>query len=116
MPLHVIGAGSGRTGTLSLRRALDELGFGPTYHMEEVVRRPSHVASWLRYARTGEVNWDEMFSGFGSGVDFPVSCAWEELATYYPDAKIVMTIRDPQAWWTSTEATIYPTARCSPGG
>jgi hypothetical protein len=114
MPLRVVGAGFGRTGTLSLKRALDELGFGPTYHMEEVVRRPSHVASWLRYARTGEVNWDGMFSGFGSGVDFPVSCVWEELAAYYPDAKIVLTIRDPQAWWTSTATTIYRTRTMFP--
>ena len=108
MPLQVVGAGFGRTGTLSLKRALDELGFGPTYHMEEVVRRPAHVASWLRYARTGEANWDEIFSGFGSAVDFPVSCVWEELAAHYPHAKIVLTIRDPQAWWVSTERTIYP--------
>lgn len=114
MPLQVVGAGFGRTGTLSLKRALDELGFGPTYHMEEVVRRPSHIASWLRYARTGEANWDEIFSGFGSGVDFPVSCVWEGLAAYYPDAKIVLSIRDPQAWWTSTETTIYPTRTMFP--
>jgi len=114
MPLEVVGAGFGRTGTLSLKRALDELGFGPTYHMEEVVTRASHIASWLRYARTGEANWEEIFSGFGSGVDFPVSCVWEELAAYYPDAKIVLTIRDPQAWWTSTETTIYPTRTMFP--
>jgi hypothetical protein len=114
MPLHVVGAGFGRTGTLSLKAALDDLGFGPTYHMEEVVRRPSHVASWLRYARTGEVSWDDIFSGFGSGVDFPVSCAWEELAAHYPFSKIVLTVRDPQAWWTSTDTTIYPTRTMFP--
>ena len=114
MALQVVGAGFGRTGTLSLKRALDELGFGPTYHMEEVVRRPSHVGHWLRYARTGEVNWDEIFSGFCSGVDFPVSCVWEELAAYYPDAKIVLTIRDPKSWWTSTKTTIYPTRTMFP--
>src|SRR3954471_16962331 len=67
-PMRVIGAGFGRTGTLSFKRALDDLGFGPTYHMQEVMRRPSHVDRWLRYARTGEVNWDELFAGFGSGV------------------------------------------------
>src|SRR5207249_7496960 len=88
-PMRVIGAGFGRTGTLSLKRALDDLGFGPTYHMEEVIRRSSHIDGWLRYARTGEVDWDALFSGFGSGVDFPVSCVWEELASHYPDAKVV---------------------------
>jgi hypothetical protein len=87
MSLRVVGAGFGRTGTLSLKRALEELGFGPTYHMQEVMRRPSHVAKWLRYARTGEVVWEELFSDFASGVDFPVSCVWDRLAAHYPDAK-----------------------------
>lgn len=114
MALQVIGAGFGRTGTLSLKQSLDELGFGPTYHMREVMRRPKHVASWLRYARSGEVDWDEMFAGFGSGVDFPVSCVWELLAAHYPDAKIVLTTRDPQAWWTSTQTTIYRTRTMFP--
>jgi hypothetical protein len=75
--------------------------------MEEVIRRPSHIDAWLRYARTGEVNWDELFSGFGSGVDFPVSCVWEDLASHYPDAKVVLSVRDPQRWWASTASTIY---------
>lgn len=105
--MRVVGAGFGRTGTLSLRAALEELGFGRTYHMQEVMRRPSHVGKWLRFARTGEVDWDDLFAGFGSGVDFPVSCVWEELAAHYPDAKVVLTVRDPRRWWASTESTIY---------
>jgi Sulfotransferase domain len=94
--MRVIGAGFGRTGTLSLKRALEDLGFGPTYHMQEVMRRPSHIGRWLRYARSGEVDWDELFSGFRSAVDYPVSCVWEELASHYPDAKVVLSVRDPQ--------------------
>lgn len=105
--LRVIGAGFGRTGTLSLKRALEELGFGPTYHMEEVIRRPSHIRGWLRYARIGEVDWDQLFARFASGVDFPVSCVWEQLASHYADAKVVLTVRDPQQWWASTASTIY---------
>jgi hypothetical protein len=105
--MRVIGAGFGRTGTLSFKRALEDLGLGPTYHMQEVVRRPAHIRAWLRYARTGEVDWDELFSGFGSGVDYPVSCVWEELASHYPDAKVVLTVRDSARWWTSTHSTIY---------
>jgi hypothetical protein len=111
----VIGAGYGRTGTLSLKHALEDLGFGPTYHMEEVIRRPSHVDRWLRYARTGKVDWDDLFSGFGSGVDFPVSCVWEELASHYPDAKVVLSVRDPQQWWASTASTIYGFRTVFPG-
>jgi hypothetical protein len=105
--MQVIGAGFGRTGTLSFKRALEDLGFGPTYHMQEVMRRPSHIDTWFRYARTGEVDWDELFSGFGSGVDYPVSCVWEELASHFPEAKVVLTVRDPQQWWASTVSTIY---------
>lgn len=105
--MRVIGAGFGRTGTLSFKRALEDLGLGPTYHMQEAMRRPSHIDAWLRYGQGGAVDWDELFSGFGSGVDFPVSCVWEELAAHYPDAKVVLTVRDPQQWWTSTAATIY---------
>jgi hypothetical protein len=107
--MRVIGAGFGRTGTLSLKRALEDLGFGPTYHMQEVMRRPAHVDRWWTYARTGEAGWDALFADHGSGVDFPVSCAWEELAAHYPDAKVVLTVRDPQRWWESTATTIYRT-------
>jgi hypothetical protein len=113
--MRVIGAGFGRTGTLSLKRALEDLGFGPTYHMQEVMRRRGHVDAWLRYARTGEVDWDRLFAGFGSGVDFPVSCVWEELAAHLPDAKVVLTVRDPQRWWESTATTIYRAGTVFPG-
>jgi Sulfotransferase domain len=115
MTLRVVGAGFGRTGTLSLKCALEELGFGPTYHMQEVMRRPSHVATWLRYARSGEVAWDDLFSDFESGVDFPVSCVWDQLAAHYPDAKVILTVRDPQAWWDSTASTIYGMHSMFPG-
>jgi hypothetical protein len=107
--MQVVGAGFGRTGTLSLKRALDDLGFGPTYHMQEVVKRPSHVDAWWTYARTGEADWDALFADYGSGVDFPVSCAWEELAAHFPDAKVVLTVRDPERWWESTASTIFRT-------
>lgn len=77
-PMQVIGAGFGRTGTLSLKRALEELGFGLTYHMQEAMRRPSHVRSWLDYADTGKADWDALFAEFGSGVDYPVCWRWWE--------------------------------------
>lgn len=113
--LRVIGAGFGRTGTLSLKRALDELGFGPTYHMEELVRHPSHVARWREVAATGGADWSRVFAGYRSGVDFPVSCAWRELADAYPEAKVVLTVRDPERWWASTAATIFPARSMFPG-
>lgn len=105
--MQVIGAGFGRTGTLSAKRALEELGFGPTYHMQEAMRRPSHVRRWLDYADTGTADWGALFSEFGSGVDYPVCCVWEELAEHYPDAEVILTVRDPETWWESTNSTIY---------
>lgn len=114
MTLRVIGAGFGRTGTLSLKQALDELGFGPTYHMEEVFRHRSHVDRWLDYARHGTTDWNTLFAGYHAAVDFPASCAWEELAEHYPLAKVVLTVRDPERWWTSTATTIYPTRTMFP--
>ena len=107
MGLQVIGAGFGRTGTLSLKAALDELGVGPTYHMQEVLKRPSHLRRWHRFATTGAMEWDALFAGWGSGVDYPVSCVWRELAERWPGAKVVLTTRDPDAWWRSTMTTIY---------
>ena len=81
--LRVIGAGFGRTGTLSLRRALDDLGYGPTYHGEDVLWHWTHVRKWQRYAATGTIDWDELFAGYGAAVDFPVSCAWRDLAATF---------------------------------
>lgn len=107
MALAVIGTGFGRTGTLSLKHALEDLGFGPSYHMQEVLKRPAHIRAWQRFATTGEADWEDLFTGFASGVDFPVSCAWRELVAHDPDARVVHTVRDPAAWWTSTESTIY---------
>src|ERR671915_415127 len=105
--MRVIGAGFGRTGTLSFKRALEDLGFGPTYHMQEVMRRPSHIDRWLRYARTGEVDWDELFSGFGSGVDYPVSCVWEELASHFPDATVDSPIAITRSRSSSDTSRMY---------
>jgi hypothetical protein len=111
MKIEVIGAGFGRTGTLSLKRALEQLGFGPTYHMQEVMRRPSHIARWHEFAVSGSMDWGTLFDRFRSCVDFPASCAWRELIDHYPSAKVVLTIRDPDKWWKSTAATIYPLTR-----
>lgn len=104
--MRVIGSGFGRTGTLSTKRALQMLGFGPCYHMEEVIRRPSHVRAWLDVAQGRDVDWHRLFQGFDSTVDFPASAVWEQLLEAYPEAKVVHTVRDPQRWYDSTAETI----------
>jgi len=108
MTIEVIGAGFGRTGTLSLKHALETLGFGPTYHMRDVMQRPSHITRWHQYAVTGRMEWESVFGRYRSCVDFPASCAWRELIVEYPNAKVVLTIREADQWWKSTATTIYP--------
>jgi len=114
MTLQVIGAGFARTGTLSMQNALDKLGLGPTYHMNDVFRNPSHAQVWLDYGETGTADWDGLFSKYHSTVDFPASCAWKDLYDEYPEAKVVLTVRDPDSWWESMNAVIYPTRTLYP--
>jgi hypothetical protein len=105
--MKVIGSGFGRTGTLSMKRALEELGVGPCYHMEEVMRHRSHVGLWHDVGLGREVDWHELFAGFESAVDFPASVVYRELMEAFPDAKVVHTVRDPERWYESTLETIY---------
>ncbi len=107
MALKIVGAGFGRTGTLSLKSALERLGFGPCYHMFEVVERPAHIEMWHRLAFGGSMDWDLLFKDFQSAVDWPAARYWRELADYYPDAKVLLSVRDPEAWYKSVTDTIY---------
>ena len=105
--MKVLGAGFGRTGTMSLKIALEKLGIGPCYHMREVVSHPSHIKIWYDISRGEHPNWDRLFSGFNSAVDFPVSLFYEELINKFPDAKFILTLRDFDTWYKSTANTIY---------
>lgn len=107
MALEVVGAGLGRTGTLSLKMALERLGFGPCYHMKEVFEHSHHVAEWDR-AAAGAPDWDAILGDYRSAVDFPVAAFWSELAAHYPDAKVVLTVRDADRWFQSCTQTIFP--------
>lgn len=107
MPLRVIGAGLGRTATFSLKFALEHLGLGPCYHMSEVfagARR--NVPLWLDVV-SGKPDWDAIFDGYQSTTDYPACSYWRELAEYYPDAKVVLTVRDPASWFDSVSETIF---------
>ena len=105
--MQVIGSGFGRTGTMSMKHALEELGMGPCYHMEEVMRTPGHVAMWHDIGLGRPVDWQRLFEGYGSAVDYPASVVYRELMEAFPDAKVVHTVRDPQRWYESTLETIY---------
>jgi hypothetical protein len=107
MSLKVVGAGFGRTGTLSLKVALERIGFGPCYHMVEVFPRPEHVAMWHRLAFEQSMDWDEIFRGFHATVDWPAARWWREIAAHFPDAKVLLSVRDSEAWYKSVTDTIY---------
>ena len=106
MTLKVIGAGLGRTGTLSLKLALEALGIGRCYHMIEVFGIPDAPGLWIR-AADGEEVWDSIFDGFSATVDYPSAPFYESLARYYPQAKVILTVRDPDRWFESTQNTIF---------
>lgn len=107
MALKVIGAGFGRTGTLSMKAALEQLGLGPCYHMAEVIAHPPFVAHWTAAAEGRPVNWDVVFEGYGSTVDWPACSFWRELADHDRDAKVILTVRDLDTWFDSCQATIF---------
>jgi len=105
MTLKVIGAGAGRTGTMSLKLALEQLGFGPCHHMSEIMMHPETIGLWLP-AADGRADWEAIFKGYASAVDAPTCIFWRELVTFYPAAKIILTTRDPNAWFDSGQATV----------
>lgn len=108
MGLGIIGAGFGRTGTNSLKLALEQLGYGPCHHMFEVRDNPEQLPAWEAAARGESVDWDAMFDGYRSQVDWPGAAYWRQLAEYYPNAKVILSVRDPDRWFDSVQATIGP--------
>lgn len=108
--VQVIGAGFGRTGTTSMKAALEHLGFGPTYHMFEILGRPERMAPWADILDGGTPDWATVFDGYQSTVDWPGCTYWRELAEAYPDAKVLLTVRDPQKWYDSVHGSIFQVA------
>lgn len=106
MTLKIIGAGHGRTGTMSLKRGLEQLGF-PTYHMHELFVDPSRLLYWEQAAETGASDWRAALAGFTASLDYPACLYWRQLAKEFPEAKVILTVRDPERWYESVKATIY---------
>jgi hypothetical protein len=104
--LKVIGAGLGRTGTMSLKFALEHIGFGPCYHMIEFMSHiPEHLPRWLE-AIEGGADWDAVFDGYASTVDYPGCTYWRELVAKWPEAKVILSVRDPDSWFESANETV----------
>lgn len=106
MPLKLIGAGLGRTGTLSLKMALEQIGYGRCYHMGEVMQNPDATSLWVQ-AADGNPDWEAVFDGYTAAVDYPACSFWRELAAYYPSAKVLLSLRDADKWFESTQETIF---------
>ena len=113
--LKVVGAGLGRTGTKSLKFALEHLLGKPCYHMTEVFSHPEHIPLWRAASRGESVDWSAIFDGYIAAVDWPSSSFWSELSTIYPDSLVILSYRDADSWWQSASSTIFPKIRESEG-
>jgi hypothetical protein len=110
MALKVIGAGLGRTGTLSLKLALEHIGLGPCYHMSEMLSQiRSHLPLWIESAK-GNPQWDTIFANYQSTTDYPGCMFWRELVAKYPEAKVILSTRDLERWFESGAATVFSDA------
>ena len=108
MALQVVGAGLGRTGTHSLKLALEQLLGGPSYHMLEVFGHPDHIPEWRRAVHGETPDWDFIFDGYVAAVDWPVAAFYAQLMEVYPDAIVLLSCReDGEQWWRSASATIF---------
>jgi hypothetical protein len=107
MSLKVIGAGVGRTGTYSLRLAINHLGLGPCHHMEEVLHdQARQVPLWVD-AVNGKADWRAIYDGYESAVDWPTAGFYRELVAAFPSARFILTTRSPESWVSSFSETIY---------
>lgn len=113
MSIKVIGAGFGRTGTLSLKFALEKLGFDKCYHMMEVQMNPGHVDVWRDLAKGIEPDWQKLFEGYQASVDWPSCNFWREQLRAFPDAKVLLSRRDPEKWYASVMNTIWPASQAN---
>lgn len=114
MALKVISTGFGRTGTTSLKAALERLGFSRCYHMMEVFSHPEHIPLWLDANQEEAVNWEKLFGDYQAAVDWPSCTFYNELMQRYPDAKVLLSVRDPDSWYQSALETIYSSQQLRP--
>ncbi len=108
MALRVVGAGLGRTGTHSLKLALEQLLGGPCYHMSETFARPADIAVWHAAANGQMPDWPTFLADYTAAVDWPACAFWRPLADEFPDAVVLLSTRSSaDAWWRSADDTIF---------
>ena len=111
MALEVVGAGLGRTGTHSLKIALEDLLGGPCYHMFEVLAHPDDIAVWQAAADGEPIDWQSLFSDYKAAVDWPAASFWREMVDAFPDALVLLSVRPTDKWWDSANGTIWKVAQ-----
>ncbi|EFC81040.1 sulfotransferase family protein [Parafrankia sp. EUN1f] len=112
--IDVLGVGFGRTGTLSLQAALERLGCGPCHHMDEVLSHRETVPDWIDAAERGTADWDALFRGYRSTVDWPGAFFWRQLAAHHSSSRVILTVRDPEKWYDSVANTLFKAAGSAP--
>ena len=114
--MKVIGAGFGRTGTMSQKAALEQLGFGPSFHMIDIARSPELLPGWQAAAAGEAVDWTSLLAGWESTVDWPACTFWEEIRAAFPEAKVLLSVREPEAWYASCMKSIHASAQAAARG
>ncbi|MCZ6709581.1 MAG: sulfotransferase family protein [Gammaproteobacteria bacterium] len=112
--MQVIGAGLGRTGTSSLKIALEMLLSGPCYHMFELFQRPDDVSTWQAAVDDEVVDWTDFFDGWVATVDWPAAPLFDKLSAAFPDALVLLSVRDGEDWYRSANETIFSVMRGAP--
>jgi hypothetical protein len=107
MSIKIIGAGFPRTGTTTLKRSLEMLGYEKCYHMKELLTKPEMLPHWLSMENTGTMDWDTLYKGYSASVDLPAYPYYKEHLERYPDAKIILTVRPFESWYKSVHSTIW---------
>ncbi len=116
MALKVVGAGVGRTGTASLKVALEQLLEGRCHHMLEIIGDPGQVPGWTAAVEGREVDWQELLGEYVALVDWPGASFWREISAANPDALVLLSTRDPEAWYQSASNTIFNAFENAPPG
>ena len=116
--MKVIGIGFGRTGTMSLKAALEQLGAGPCFHMIDLImgeRREHDLPYWIDVAAGNPVDWRELFDGWEATVDWPGAACWREMCAAFPEAKVLLNVREFEGWYASVANTIRAAKLAPPG-
>jgi len=110
MSLFVIGTGLSRTGTTTLRKVIEELGFGPCYNSTELFIRPRGIEFWEALEKGQEVDFESFFSDYNAIIGFPGYIFHQQLKDRYPSAKIILSYRDPDEWYEDISTTVFESA------